>query len=52
VGTIEKGNEYRMIPYDYWDPKDAAAGVYYYEYQGEGLDYVPYQGAGWFHVTK
>ena len=52
VGAIEKGNEYRMIPYDYWDPKDAAAGVYYYEYQGEGLDYVPYQGSGWFHVTK
>ncbi len=52
VGTIEKGNEYRMIPYDYWDPKEAAAGVYYYEYQGEGLDYIPYQGSGWFHVTK
>jgi gliding motility-associated-like protein len=52
VGTIEKGNEYRMIPYDYWDPTEAAAGVYYYEYQGSGLDYVPYQGSGWFHVTK
>jgi gliding motility-associated-like protein len=50
--TIDTPNQERMVPVQYWDPKDVSGGVYYYTYQGKGVDYIDYQGQGYFQVVK
>lgn len=50
--TIDTPHEERMIPVQYWDPKEVNGGVYYYTYRGKGVDYIDYQGQGYFQVVK
>ncbi len=50
--VIDTPNLERMVPAAYWDPKDVNGGVYYYTYQGKGVDYIDYQGQGYFQVVK
>jgi gliding motility-associated-like protein len=50
--TIDTPNQERMVPVQYWDPKDVNGGVYYYTYQGKGVDYIDYQSQGYFQVVK
>jgi hypothetical protein len=50
--TIDEGNFYRMVPKKVWDPSDYSPGVYFYTYVGEGVDYLKYEGSGYFQVVK
>ncbi len=50
--TIDEGNFYRMVPKKVWDPADYSPGVYFYTYKGEGVDYLKYEGSGYFQVVK